>query len=172
MLKIIGCTVTLAAGVGLGYCMRRDMAGHLALLYDIRNLLTAISSDARLTLQPIGCILAARSYTDNKVIGEALIEIAECLAAGEGTSGDVIWKNVFKSRRAELSLTSDESELLENAGSAFFGKSIEDNRRQLDYMIGILEEKIADRRLWQRDKARTCVLLGATGGLMIIFILI
>ena len=83
-----------------------------------------------------------------------------------------MWRNVFAAHRKELGLNAEEAEVVESAGSAFFGKSVEENRKHLGVVLERLDFLIGAARDGQKEKQRVCGAVSVLGGLMVIILLL
>lgn len=172
MLKLMGSILIVTAAVGIAGNIRRDLAGHLALLYEVRKLLVDLSCAGNGTMQPVEILLGCFVRTQDERLNAICEEIAEHLMEKREGQGEVVWRNAFASGRKELGLRAEEAELIEEAGSAFFGKSMEENRRRLSMTLERLDFLIETTRGEQKEKQRVYGTVSVLGGLMLVILLL
>ena len=119
MLKLVGSILIFLASGGLSYSIRTELNEHQKRLFLLRNLLTKIFWEMNYSMRPV------------EDLTKILKEIGERLMKKEAKCGEDVWREVFQTHRKELGLKSEESELIEQAGNAFFGKSVEENQKVL-----------------------------------------
>lgn len=172
MLKLAGSLIIITASAGLAYTIRRDMTEHLKLLYEIRKMLLDISYAASESMQPVEILLGCFVRTKDERLNAACKEIAERLIEKREGEGEDVWKKVFEEHRKELGLCSEEAEILERSGSAFFGKSMEENRKHLLYALERLDFLIENIRGEQKEKQKVYQTISVMSGLLLILVLI
>lgn len=172
MLKLVGSILIVAASIGMAYSIRRDLADHLRLLYEIRKLFVDISYAAYESMQPVeillGCFLRTRDERLNKICKE----IATRLIEKKEGKGEEVWRLVFAEYRRELQLSSEEAEIVEGAGSAFFGKSVGENKKHLSVVLERLDFLIERARGEQKEKQKVYGTISVLGGVMLVILLI
>lgn len=172
MLKLAGSIVIMLACTGMAYTIRRELAAHLALLYEIRRLLVNISGSAAMSMQPMALLLQGETGTGEVCLREICTEIARRLNTKEEESGNTIWRNVFAENRKRLALNREEAEIIESAGNAFFGKSQDENRKHLQVILERLDFQIELVRREQKNKQKVYGTLSVFGGFMLVIFLI
>ncbi|MGN0348148.1 MAG: stage III sporulation protein AB [Roseburia sp.] len=172
MLKLLGSGLIFTASIGLAFHIRRDLEGHLRLLYEIRKMLTDIFYAASESMQPVEILLGCFVRMRDERLNEACKEIAEALIERREENGEEVWKKAFELRRKTLGLYSEEAEIVEGAGSAFFGKSVEENRKHLQYSLERLDFIITHAREGQKEKQRVAQTVSVAGGLVLILLLL
>lgn len=172
MLRLFGSLLVVTASVGLAFSIKRDMAAHLRLLYEIRRLLVDISYGAEHTMQPVEILLGCFIKTKDARLNEVCRKIADCLIEHGEESGEAVWQTVFTANKKELGLTAEETEIIEGAGSAFFGKSMEENRRHLALTMERLDFLIEGIRGEQKEKQKVYQTVSIMCGLLIIILLL
>lgn len=172
MLKIMGSIMIIAASVGLAFCIRRDMKEHLCLLYEIRKMLIDISSAAEESMQPVEILLGCFVRTKDVRLNQACSQIAEKLIEKKEGRGEVVWKMVFEQYRPQLQLTQEEGELLEQAGCAFFGKSMQENQKHLNITLERLNFLLENTRKEQKEKQKVYQTVTIVSGLMLVLLLL
>lgn len=172
MLKLAGSIFVVAAGIGMAYTIRRDMEHHLRRLYDIRKLLVDISYAACESMQPVEILLGCFIRSRDETLNEVCMEIAERLIEKKEGKGEDVWKSVFSDYRKALELTKDEAEIIEQAGSAFFGKSVDENRKHLSIILERLDFLIQTVRGEQKEKQRIYSTVSVLFGVMLVILLI
>lgn len=172
MLKLTGSLIIFTASVGLAYCIRRDMAAHLKLMYEIRKMLLDISYAASESLQPVEILLGCFVRTKDERLNDACKQIAEHLIEKKEGAGEEVWRKVFEKQRKSLGLSEEEAEIVERAGSAFFGKCVEENRKHLAYSLERLDFLIENIRKEQKEKQKVYQTVSVMGGLLLILVLI
>lgn len=172
MLKLFGSLLIMTASVGLAYCIRRDMTEHLGLLYEIRKMLIDISYAASESMQPVEILLGCFICTRDKRLNEACKKIAGVLMEKKEEDGGSVWREVFGASRRELGLNGEEAEILESAGMAFFGKSVEENRKHLSLVMERLDFCIEGIRKEQKEKQRVYQTVSVMCGLLLIILLL
>lgn len=172
MLKILGSVLVIVASVGIAYSVRIEMSEHLRLLYELRKLLVNISYAAFETRQPVEILLGCFVETKDERLNALCKEIAKRLIEKKEGTGEDVWRNTFLVYREDLQLTSDEMEVIESAGSAFFGKSIEENKRHLSVALERLDFIIEAMRNERKEKQKVYGTLSVMCGLMIVILLV
>lgn len=172
MLKLIGSIFIVTAAVGITGSFRRELADHLAVLYELRRLFVDLSCAGNGTLQPVEVLLGCFVRTQDERLNEICAGIAGRLMEKREGQGEEVWRKVFADGRKELGLSAEEGELIENAGSAFFGKSLEENKRRLSLTLEQLDFMIETARREQKEKQRVYGTVSILSGLMLVILLI
>lgn len=172
MLKLAGSLIVITASAGFAHCIRRDLAEHLRLLYEVRRLLVALSCEAACSLQPMEVLLGGFLSPTDARLAEACREIAGRLMEKCDSTGETVWREVFAAREKELGLKGEEAEIVRNAGCGFFGKSVEENKKQLSLTLERLDFVIERTREEQEEKQRVYQTISVMCGLMLIILLI
>ena len=169
---MIGCILIGTASLGLAVCFGAELREHLALLYDLRQMLLDISQEAQYSLLPMERILGTRIRSNDQRLIEICSSLSVRLEEKNGERGDVIWRQVFCREKKRLGLTETEADIMENAGKAFFGKNTEENARNLTLYLERLDYVIEHTRSEQKEKQRVLQTLSVMGGFMLMMILI
>lgn len=172
MLKLVGSILIVVAGIGIAYSIRRDLAAHLRLLYEIRKLFVDISCAAYESMQPVEILLGCFLRTRDERLNQICKEIATRLIEKKEGKGEDVWRSVFAEYRGELQLSSEEAEIVEGAGSAFFGKSVSENKKHLSVMLERLDFLIEAARGEQKEKQKVYGTISVLGGVMLVILLI
>lgn len=172
MLKLIGSIFIVTAAAGIAGSFRRELADHLAVLYELKRLFVDLSCAGNGTLQPVEVLLGCFVRTQDVRLNEICAEIAGHLMEKREGQGEEVWRKVFADGRKELGLSAEEGELIENAGSAFFGKSLEENKRRLSLTLEQLDFMIETARREQKEKQRVYGTVSILSGLMLVILLI
>lgn len=172
MLKIVGSVLIIGASVGIACSMRREMTEHLRLLYELRRLFINISYAAFETRQPVEILLGCFVQTRDERLNTLCKEMAERLVEKKDGAGEDVWRSTFWDYKEELQLTSDEMEVVESAGSAFFGKSMEENKGHLTVALERLDFLIEATRSERKEKQKVYGTLSVMSGLMIVILLV
>lgn len=164
MLKVLGCTMILTASIGMAYSIQTELKRHQKCLIELRTLLTKIFWEMNYSMRPVEMVLLYQIKAQNEYIGQIFREIGEELMKKEAGCGEDIWCEVFQRYRKKLGLKAEESELIEQAGRAFFGKSVDENQKilslyqeRLDFLIEV-EQK--ERKEKQKVYQTVCVMCG------------
>lgn len=172
MLKILGSVLVVTAGIGTAYSIKRDLILHLRLLYDLRKLFLDISYAAAGSMQPVEILLGCFIRSGDERLNVICKEIAERLIEKREGSGQEVWKTVFAEHRSRLQIDVDEAEIVEGAGQAFFGKSVEENRKHLELSLERLDFLIGNVRGEQKEKQKVYGTVSVLGGVMLVILLI
>lgn len=172
MLKLIGSLLIGTASVGLAWCVTGEMKAQLLLLYEIRQMLVDISGEASYSMQPMEVILGQRIHVKNRCMQKICTEISQRLSEHREENGVQIWRAVIEKYGAELGAGQAECEVFAAAGKAFFGKSTEENDKNLAVYLERLDFLIAGRRAEQKEKQRVVRTVSVMCGLMLILLLI
>lgn len=172
MLKLIGSALIVASGIGIAYSIRRDLSLHLLLLYEIRKLFVDISCAAYGSMQPVEILLGCFIRTKDETLNQICAEIAERLIEKREGRGEQVWQDAFASHRRELGLSTEEAEIVEGAGCAFFGKSMEENKKHLNLTLERLDFLIDTVRGEQKEKQKVYGTISVLGGLMVVILLL
>lgn len=172
MLKIIGSVLVITAGIGAAYSIKRELISHLRLLYDLRKLFIDISYAASGCMQPVEILLGCFIRTGDERLNTICKEIAERLIEKKEASGQEVWRTVFAGHRAQLQIDAEEAEIVEGMGQAFFGKSVEENRRHLELSLERLDFLIGNVRGEQKEKQKVYGTVSVLGGVMLVILLI
>lgn len=172
MLKLVGSLLIVTAGVGIAGSIRRELAAHIRLLYDIRKLFVDISCAAYESMQPVEILLGCFLRTRDERLNEVCKEIAARLIEKKEGNGEEVWRSVFAEHRRSLLLNEEEAELVEGAASAFFGKSVAENRKHLSTVLERLDFLIETARGEQKEKQKVYGTVSVLGGVMLVILLI
>lgn len=172
MLKLFGSLIIGAASIGFSINLCGEMRAHLMLLYGIRKMFTDLFHEACYSLQPVEIVLRGCDKRWDERLGPICSELAERLCAKQGEMGEEIWRQTFFNHRQSLLLTAEETEVIASAGSAFFGKSKEENEHNYRLCMERLEFIIENARGEQKEKQKVCRTVSITCGLMLIILLI
>ncbi len=172
MLKLIGCILILGASIGLAYSIQCELKNHLQLLYEIQRLLTDILYEEQYSMQPVEYILLHKIKTKEETLAEICREIGEVLMERKADCGAEVWRRAFRKRRKSLALTEEEGLVIEAAGGAFFGKSMEENRKMLSYYEERLAFLIETERKERREKQKVYQTASIMCGLILMILLI
>lgn len=172
MLKLVGSVLIMIASIGLAYRMQTERTQHQKRLFELRNLLTRIFWEMNYSMRPVEMVLLYQIQTQDECLGNILKEIGTGLMQKEAKCGEDIWQEVFYAHRRELGLKGEESDLVEQAGRAFFGKSVEENQKilslyqeRLDFLMEV-EQK--ERKEKQKVEQTVCIM----SGLLLIILLV
>ena len=172
MLKLVGSMLILIASIGLASSIQNELKQHQERLFELRSLLIKIFWEMNYSLRPVEMVLLYQIETQDECLGIILKEIGECLMKKEAKCGEDIWQEVFHKYRKELGLKAEESEVIEQAGRAFFGKSVEENQKvlslyqeRLDFLMEV-EQK--ERKEKQKVYQTVCIM----SGLVLIILLV
>jgi len=170
--KFIGSILILIASIGLAYNIQVELKRHQKRLFELRSLLTKIFWEMNYSMRPIEMVLIYQIEPQDECLAVILKEIGECLMKKEARCGEDIWREIFQKHRRELGLKVEESELIEQAGRAFFGKSVEENQKilslyqeRLDFLMEV-EQK--ERKEKQKVYQTVCIM----SGLVLIILLV
>lgn len=172
MLKLIGSMLVITASVGIAWSIRRELTEHLRLLYEVRKLFVDISYAALESRQPVEILLGCFVRTGDERLNVICKEIAESLIEKKEGAGEDAWRKVFEKYRKILHLTNEEMEIIEGAGSAFFGNSMEENKKHLTLLLERLDYLIEMARGEQREKQRVYGTVSVVCGLMMVILLV
>lgn len=172
MLKVTGSIIIIMASIGIAQTIRKELVEHLRLLYELRKLLVDIAYAAVESMQPVEILLGCFILTRDERLNRLCKEIAERLIEKKEGTGEEVWRNVFTDFRQELQLRDEESEVIESAGSAFFGKSVDENRKHLALTIERLDFLIETARGEQKEKQKVYGTVSVLCGLMLVILLV
>ena len=172
MLKIVGSVLIILSGVGIAWSIRDELAEHIRLLYEVRKLLLDISYAASSTRQPVEILLGCFIDMKDERLHIICKEIAERLIEKKEGAGEEVWRSVFRDHQKNLRLTREESEVIESAGSAFFGKSMEENRKYLALVLERLDYLIETARGEQKEKQKVYGTISVVCGVMVVILLV
>ena len=160
------------ASAGLAYSIQFELKQHQARLFELRSLLTEIYWEMTYSMRPVEMVLLYQIHTKDECLNQILKEIGECLMKKEAKCGEDIWKEVFHRHRKRLGLKPEESELIEQAGRAFFGKSVEENQKILSLYQDRLDFLIEVERKERKEKQKVYQTVCIMGGLVLIILLV
>lgn len=172
MLKMMGSMLIIIASIGIAWSMRCELAGHLRLLYELRKLFVDVSYAAFESRQPVEILLGCFIRTRDDRLNATCKEIAERLIEKKEGAGEDVWRNVFLEQQKILQLNDEEMEVVASAGSSFFGKSIEENRKHLTLLLERLDFLIESARGEQKEKQKVYGTISVVCGLMVVILLI
>lgn len=172
MLKLVGSSLILIASVGLAYSIQNELKLHQKRLFDLRSLLTKIFWEMNYSMRPVEMVLLYQIDTQDECLNEILQEIGKCLMKKEAKCGEDIWRDVFKKYRRQLGLKTEESELIEQAGRAFFGKSVEENQKILSLYQERLDFLMEVERKERKEKQKVYQTVCIMSGLVLIILLV
>ena len=171
-MKLLGCVLVLLASIGYAWQTGRELKEHVKLLYEIRKLLSDIEAEASYTMAPMEVILTEMAGKYPPVLGNICAKTGSLLRKREMGSGSGIWERVVHDAAGELGLTEEEQELFEEAGNAFFGKSLEENEKNYaHYMerLGYVTNPAREER-WEKQKVHQTISIMC--GLFVILLLL
>ena len=172
MLKLLGCVLILAASIGLAYNIQMELKQHQKRLFELRSLLTKIFWEMNYSMRPVEIVLLYQMDTQDECLTKILKEIGEGLMKKEAKSGEDIWQEVFQKYRRQLGLSVEESELIEQAGRAFFGKSVEENQKILSLYQERLDFLMEVERKERKEKQKVYQTVCIMSGLVLIILLV
>lgn len=172
MLKVTGSMLIITASIGIAWSIRSELARHLRLLYELRKLFVDISYAAFESRQPVEILLGCFICTREEVLNKVCKEIAERLIEKKEGAGEDVWRNVFWEYQRILKLTDEEMEVIAGAGSAFFGKSVEENRKHLGLLLERLDFLIEGARREQKEKQKVYGTISVGCGLVMVILLV
>lgn len=172
MLKLTGCVLILGASIGLAYSIQCELKNHMQLLYEIQKLFADIIYEEQYSMQPVEYILLYKINTEHEVLLEICHEIGKTLMEKEHGCGAKVWRDAFEKKRKKLALTEEEAFVVEGAGNAFFGKSMEENRKMLSYYEERLAFLIETERKERREKQKVYQTASIMCGLILMILLI
>lgn len=172
MLKLLGCGLILVGAFGGAFWVRAEVADHVRLLYGFQQLFFKLAEDIRYSRQPMEYLLIQSGNSSDERISGICQEIGEKLAKGNVVSAQEEWKKIFRKKRKELHLSENEVELLVEAGTAFFGKCMEENEIYFTLIMDKLGFEIEEQRREQREKQKVLQSVVLMGGAMLVLLLI
>lgn len=172
MLKLVGSSLILIASIGLAYSVQNELKLHQKRLFDIRSLLTKIFWEMHYSRRPVEMVLLYQIDTQDECLNSILREIGERLMKKEAKCGEDIWQEMFSKHRRELGLTAEEAELIEQAGRAFFGKSVEENQKILSLYQERLDFLMEVERKERKEKQKVYQTVCIMSGLVLIILLV
>lgn len=172
MLKLLGGALILIASIGLSWNIQVELKQHQNRMLELRRLFTEIFWEMTYSLQPVEMVLLYQTKTTDVCLGKILKEIGERLKKKEAGCGADIWKEVFRERKKELGLKPEENELIEEAGKAFFGKSMEENQKVLALYQERLDFLIETERKERKEKQKVYQTVCVMSGLILIILLV
>lgn len=172
MLKLIGCGCILVASFGGAYSIYLELKQHLQMLYELRSLLTNIFWETAYSMQPLEVVLLYQIRTKDERLLHICKEIGTRLLKKEAQNGSLVWQECFRMYRKELGLKEEEGELIEQAGSAYFGKSMEENQKGLAFYLERLDAFIETERKERREKQKVYQTVCIMSGLVLIILFV
>lgn len=172
MAKIIGSMLILIASIGLAYNIQVELKRHQKRLFELRSLLTKIFWEMNYSMRPIEMVLLYQIEPQDECLSDILKEIGEGLMKKEAKCGEDIWQEIFHKHRSELGLKAEESELIEQAGRAFFGKSVEENQKILSLYQERLDFLMEVERKERKEKQKVYQTVCIMSGLVLIILLV
>jgi stage III sporulation protein AB len=166
----MGCFLILFAGCGLAVSVRRELDGHLALLYELRQFFAEIEQLERGSLLPMEHIL--REAGKKKVLQPLCMQMAAQLEEKGTANGAAVWQAVFLAEGKKLGLTEEERHLAAEAGSAFFGRTVEENRKKLGIYLERIDFRIETVRGEQEQKRKVYQTICVLGSMMLVILFI
>lgn len=170
MLKAVGSILIVAASVGITQSLRRELTEHLRLLYELRRLLVDIASAAFESMQPVEILLGCFIRTRDERLNGLCAEIADRLMEKQEKNGEEIWRSSFLKYQRALRLKDEETEVIACAGSAFFGKSVDENQKHLALALERLDFLIEAARGEQKEKQKVYGTVSVLCGLMLVIL--
>lgn len=170
MLKLVGSSLILTAAFGIAYRFHGELELQLKMLYGIRRMFVELQQQMKLTLLPMEQILGEIKGDERLV--EICTQIAEELTVRQGEAPEEIWRESFLRQGRKLGITKEELQVAAEAGSAFFGKNLEENERKLALYLEQMDFMIETVRAKQKEKQRVYQTVSILGGMMLIILLI
>jgi len=172
VLKLIGSVLILIASIGLAYSVQIELKEHQKRLFELRSLLTKIFWEMNYSMRPVEMVLLYQIDTQDEYLNEIIQEIGKCLMKKEAKCGEDIWREVFRKHRRQLGLKTDEGELIEQAGRAFFGKSVEENQKILSLYQEKIDFLMEVERKERKEKQKVYQTVCIMSGLILIILLV
>jgi len=172
VLKLLGSALILIASVGLAYSIQMELKLHQKRLFELRSLLTKIFWEMHYSLRPLEMVLLYQIDIQDECLNSILREIGEGLMKKEARCGEDIWQEVFRKHRRKLRLNEEEGELIEQAGRAFFGKSVEENQKILSLYQERLDFLMEVEQRERKEKEKVYQTVCIMSGLMLIILLV
>lgn len=172
MLKLVGSALILIASIGLAYSIQVELKQHQLRLFEIRSLLTRIFWEMNYSLKPVEMVLLYQIETQDECLTKILKEIGNSLMQKDAKCGEDIWQEHFCKYRRELGLKVEECELIEQAGKAFFGKSVEENQKILALYQERLDFLMEVERKERKEKQKVYQTVCIMSGLVLIILLV
>ncbi len=172
MLKLLGSMMILTASIGMAYSVQVELKQHQQCLFELRGLLTKIFWEMNYSMRPVEMVLLYQIHTQDKRLERILREIGEILMKKEAESGESVWCEVFRRHRRELGLHEEESELIEQSGRAFFGKSVDENQKILSMYQERLDFLIETEQKERKEKQKVYQTVCVMGGLVLVILLV
>lgn len=171
LMRLLGSLLVMIASIGFGRQIKRELKEHLELLYELRRVFVAISYEEIYGMQPMEQLLEEQ-VTTLPTLQNTLNQIQRALQEKSAGKGAWIWQENFRGVQKKLGLTEEELAIVEAAGSTFFGKSIEENKRQLSLCLERLDFVIEQNRMEQKEKQKVYQTLSVVCGFMLIILLL
>ena len=169
-MRFLGSILILLASIGYAWQLGMDLRNHLKLLYEIRKLLSKIEAEIHYSGEPMEEILKEAARESPKKLVAVCEQIRNLLAKKAKGSGGELWKQGIREMAGELGLTGEEQEILEEAGNAFFGKSMEENEKNFAHYMERLDD-VTDRvRTERKEKQKVYQTVSVVCGLMVILL--
>ena len=170
MLKLAGSSLILIAASGIACRFHMELELQLKTLYQIRRMFVELEQQMKLTLLPMEQIL--KEMKGDVRLVEICGQIAEELTLRQGEAPEIIWRDIFRKHGKTLGITKEELQVAAEAGSAFFGKNLEENERKLALYLEQMDFMIETVRAKQKEKQRVYQTVSVLGGVMLIILLI
>lgn len=171
LVRLLGCLLIITSSIGFGLQIKRELTEHLELLYELRRLFVAISYEEIYAMQPMEQLLG-RQLSSVPLLQDTLHQIQRALQEKSAADGRDIWQETFRAAQKKLGLTDEEFAIVVDTGGTFFGKSIEENKRQLSLCLERLDFVIEQYRAGQKEKQKVYQTLSVVCGFMLIILLL
>lgn len=181
--KILGGICVVLAASGYGYSRGLEYKRHAEELEYLSRLIRQMAGEIRYTKAPLAEVCSRMKSRAREPYRGWLAELAHALEmrnssglAGLWTRGDgsleELWRDAVRSSLAQLNLDGEERKELENLGSQMGCIDVRMQEETLLWYAGRLEE--CQKRLAGEaaEKQRLCNILGVTGGLFLVILLI
>ena len=122
--------------------------------------------------RPVEMVLLYQIDMQDECLNEIVQEIGKRLMKKEAKCGEDIWREVFRKHRRQLALKAEEAELIEHAGRAFFGKSVEENQKILSLYQERLDFLMEVERKERKEKQKVYQTVCIMSGLVLIILLV
>lgn len=171
MLKAAGAALVLLASILYGWQQKNALAGHVAQLYALKELLEMLSGEISYAKAPLPEAFTGIAKRQGGPFQEILLEIAGKLEdSSEGLDG--IWRKTWEAHREKLLLSPEELKLIVELGKNLGYLDIQMQLGHIALYAGRLEGKIAKANGELAVKQKLYQYLSVTGALFLILILI
>lgn len=170
--KIVGCICIVLASAGYGYSQGMEYKRYVEEVEYLCRLIRQMAGEMSYTKAPLAEVCIRMKNRVRQPYETWLFHLAEEMEKRGGMNLAFLWSKMAEEYLKELSLEKEEWEELKNLGSQMGYLDIRMQEDTLLWYAGKLEERQKILSAELAEKRRLCNLLGVTGGIFLVILLL